>query len=380
MSVLIIFCIALAILYTILMLLYRLGWQRQKAHLPARDFQPRTKISVIIPARNEAANIAACIQSVLRQDYPPGLLEVIVVDDHSDDDTAALATAAGEARVCVLRLKERMRNEGQLNAFKKKALATGIAESSGELIVTTDADCIVRPHWLKHMVAVYEQDGAVMIVGPVAFTNSRQLIAVFQSLDFMMMQGITAAAHKLKLGSMANGANLAFARSAYEAVGGYEGTTHLASGDDYLLLHKIEKAFPGRVQYLKAEEAIVSTAPQPTWGTFLQQRIRWASKSGKYSDYRLTVILAVVYLFNVSIPAVAVACFFQAGLWRFLATILTAKILSELMLLYPVSRFYRKERELIWFPFLQPLHMLYIILAGFFGMKGGYRWKGRKVK
>jgi len=66
-------------------------------------------------------------------------------------------------------------------------------------------------------------------------------LQIFQLTDFMSMQGITAAARNLKLGNMSNGANLAFSRAAYERVGGYEGVDHMASGDDYLLMMKLNK-------------------------------------------------------------------------------------------------------------------------------------------
>lgn len=378
MSAIITCCIILTIAYALLMLLYRIGWSGQEIFKVPENFHPHTSISVIIPARNEAVNIAACIKSIISQHYPQELLEIIVVDDHSEDATASIAKEAGEGRVQVISLKEILGGK-QINAFKKQALAAGIAASKGSLIVTTDADCIAAKNWLRHVAAIYEQQGALMIVGPVVFNSSNKIVELFQSLDFMMMQGITAAAHRLKLGSMANGANLAFLRSAYDAVGGYEGTTHLASGDDYLLLHKMEQAFPNRIHYLKSKEAIVRTAAQPTWSAFIQQRVRWASKSGKYSDYRLTAILMLVYLFNVAILALTIIAFWQPQLLPTLFIILAAKILSELLLLYPVARFFEKRRELWLFPILQPLHIIYIFLAGFLGMKGGYKWKGRSV-
>jgi glycosyltransferase involved in cell wall biosynthesis len=379
MNILTACCIILALAYAILLLLYRIGWSRQQRFVLPAGFAPATKVSVIIPARNEADNITACVRAVAMQDYPAALAEIIVVDDHSEDGTAALALDAGEGRARVISLQEWLAGRA-VNAYKKEALAAGIAAGTGEVIVTTDADCVAGPRWLKSIAALYEQTQAAMIIAPVSFETKGREHELFQSLDFMMMQGITAAAHCLKLGGMANGANLAFSRSAYEAVGGYEGTTQLASGDDYLLLHKMRQAFPGRIQYLKSQEAIVRTAPQPGWYSFLQQRIRWASKSGRYSDHRLTLILALVYLFNLSLLALAIAAVWQPQQFRLLLVLLGLKAASELVLLWPVAGFFKKRRELFVFPFLQPLHVAYIVVAGLFGIKGGYAWKGRRVR
>lgn len=365
--------------YAFLMLLYRAGWRKQPVFY-ASPAVPRTHISVVIPARNEAANIGACIDSLLAQDYPRELLEVIVVDDHSDDDTAVIVERYAAPLVRCLKLADHLQAGENVWAFKKKALATGIAHSNGALIVTTDADCVADTNWLLTMAAAYELQQAVMLVAPVDFAGGGKVVELFQSIDFMSMQGITAAAHALHLGNMSNGANLAFEREAFDAVGGYAGIDHLASGDDYLLMLKMQERYPGRIGYVKSKDAIVRTAPQPDWGSFFQQRIRWASKSGKYKDHRLTAILALVYLYNVSFLVLLIAAFCCPGLWVLLLASLLLKTAAELCYLFPVARFFGKEMQLRYFFFLQPLHIAYIILAGFLGMIGTYRWKDRKLR
>jgi glycosyltransferase involved in cell wall biosynthesis len=377
-EIIIVICSVLTVCYIALMLLYRNGWTQQPIFTIPPDFKAQTTLSIIIPARDEATNIAACIESILLQDYPQELVEIIVVDDHSTDNTAAIIQRYPTVKY--LNLAEHVHAYDKINAYKKKALATGIAHSNGTLILTTDADCIAPKHWLALLAARYQQDFPEMIVGPVDFSSDRSSVQLFQSIDFMSMQGITGAAHYLKLGSMSNGANLAFTRKAYISVNGYDGIDHLASGDDYLLLVKLHNAYPGKISYLKSQEAVIRTAPQPDWSSFLQQRIRWASKSGKYDDKRLTMILLLVYLYNCSfILSIIAACVFSHFWWLPVAMIL-AKIIFEMYYLFPVARFFHKEKQLWLFPFLQPLHIGYIILAGFLGFVGVYRWKGRTVR
>jgi cellulose synthase/poly-beta-1,6-N-acetylglucosamine synthase-like glycosyltransferase len=371
MMLLSIIAVALMVLYIGLMLLYSRGWAKQDEFVIAEGYTPKTKISIIIPARNEEENIGKCLDAILQQDYPKDLFEVIVVDDHSTDNT--VDTIAGYANVKCIKLGDYPTDK--IIAYKKKALSIGISNSEGELIVTTDADCYMGRFWLKHIAAQYEQDNPVMIVAPVDFTNNNDLVQIFQSLDFMSMQGITVASHKLGLGNMSNGANLVFTRKAYEAVDGYAGIDHLASGDDYLLMMKLKKSYPSQISYLKTKEAIVKTLPQPTWGSFLQQRIRWASKSGKYNDLKLTLILMLVYLVNLSLFLLAIT-----GSITIVSQLLIAKAVVELYYLYPAAGFFNKRKQLMVFPFLQPLHILYIVLAGFLGFVGVYKWKGRVVR
>ncbi|RYE23276.1 MAG: glycosyltransferase [Sphingobacteriales bacterium] len=380
MQVVAIICMVLMSVYAALMLLYRMGWERQPGFRLNSNYQPKTKISVVIPARNEAERIGDCISSILKQNYPMALLEVIVVDDHSDDNTEQMVNGFRNKQVRCISLATWLKEKEGIVAYKKEAIAAGIANSNGELIVTTDADCTMEKNWLRQLAGKYEVYKPVMIVAPVDFNVDQSFLDVFQSLDFMTMQGITAATHELKMGNMCNGANLAFTRAAYDAVGGYKGIDHMASGDDYLLMMKMQKEFPGRIGYLKSQEAMVHTPPQPDLKGFLQQRIRWASKSGKYDDKVMTLVLSFVYLFNLSLFALAICCFFSYMAILLSGAMLLIKIFAEMIFLFPVARFFGKQKQLVYFPFLQPFHIAYIVVAGFMGFIGVYKWKGRTVK
>lgn len=379
MIIIVYIALLLTACYVMLMLIYRAGWS---GHLsfPYTGNTHRTSISVIIPARNEQQNIRQCLESVLAQDYPRALLEVIVVNDHSTDETENIVRSFEPQGVKCINLSDSIGEGAIVNSYKKQALTAGINASKGQLIVTTDADCTAGKNWLRCIAGIYEQKGSAMIIAPVSFTDNGSIVEVFQSLDFMSMQGITVATLHYKLGNMSNGANLAFARDKFDAVGGYKGIDHIASGDDYLLMNKMSKQFHDSIHYLKSEEAIVSTPPQPDWHSFLQQRIRWASKSGKYDDNKLTTILLFVYLFNVSFLVMVIMSMTVSGYWLYLLAMLGIKTAIELYYLYPVAVFYKKQKLLAIFSLLQPLHILYIITAGFLGFLGVYSWKGRKVK
>lgn len=364
-------------------MLYKRGWHRQKVRDNLPETAPTVSVTVIIPARNEEDHIAACIRSVLNNDYPGALLEIIVIDDFSDDRTAAIAGSLLQHKGRVLKLQDYLSKGQRLNSYKKKALEIAIGEAKGDWIITTDADCIVPLHWLQQMTTLMQDEQVHFIAAPVSFSPALHRVNglyYFQSLDFMTMQGITAASIAMNLGNMCNGANLAFRKKAFTDVGGYQGIDHIASGDDLLLMHKIKVRYPEGIVYLKSPRAIVQTPAQPDWNSFLNQRIRWSSKADKYDDKKLTVILAFIYGFNLSFIPLFIAGFFHFVYWLWLLGILFAKVFAELLFLIPVARFYGKRKELWYFPLLQPLHIGYIIMAGFLGKFGTYQWKGRKVK
>jgi cellulose synthase/poly-beta-1,6-N-acetylglucosamine synthase-like glycosyltransferase len=180
--------------------------------------------------------------------------------------------------------------------------------------------------------------------------------------------------------SMCNGANLAYLRSAFFEVDGFKGIDKLASGDDMLLMYKIWQNHPHRVHYLKNKEAIVETEPMHSWKDFFAQRLRWSSKATYYQDWRITGVLFFVYLFNCLFLILIITAFFDVYYWWVLLFYLIGKILIELPFVYSVAKFYEQQRLVVFFPLLQPLHILYTIITGFVSQLGSYQWKGRKTK
>ncbi|UAY51825.1 glycosyltransferase [Ferruginibacter albus] len=363
--------------YAVLIGYYYKGWKQSKeVIITSTHFS--ASISVIIPARNEENNIKACLNAVLSQNYPAHLFEVIVVDDHSDDKTAEIVRSFNTIRL--ISLKDFTGNE-KLNSYKKKAIETAIAQAQGDLIVTTDADCIPSKNWLSAIASFYEQKKSAFIAGPVCYFNSDKLnfIETFESLDFMSMQGITAASVNQKFHSMCNGANLAYEKKAFIEVGGFKGIDNIASGDDMLLMHKIYTRYPDRVDYLKSKDAIVETQPMSTLSAFFNQRIRWASKADKYDDKRIFWVLLFVYLFNCWFIILFIYSLFTIHYSLLLGSLIT-KTVIELVLMIPVTKFFSRQKLLWWFPIAQPFHILYIIIAGWLGKFGSYKWKDRKIK
>ena len=366
--------------YSILIIYYRHSWITIPTFKTNDNNIPRVKISIIIPARNEEQNIVDCLNSIVDQSYPKYLFEVLVVDDHSTDQTAEIILSYRDQNVQLISLKDFVAGN-EINSYKKKAIEIAVQQSSGDIIVTTDADCIVSPGWLQTIAKFYEEKKPAFIVMPVAINCGNKFIEIFQSLDFMTLQGITGASVYKKFHSMCNGANLAYTKKAFIEVGGFKGIDNIASGDDMLLLHKIFNRYPDGIAYLKSREVIVQTEPVKTIAQFLNQRIRWASKADKYDDKRIFAVLVLVYFFNVWILFAGIACFFfTLPFAYYFITIVAAKTIVELLFLYPVARFFKKRIILWWFPLAQPFHILYTIVAGWLGKFGKYTWKERTVK
>jgi len=364
--------IGLLIIYSTLILFYRAGWQELDP-FSKTDHESSIKISVIIPARNEEENIGKLLSSLEKQTYPHHLFEVIVIDDHSTDNTAVVVKSYSFAKLIRLETEN-------INSYKKKAIETGIAAASGDLIVTTDADCIVPGNWLKTIASFKEKTNTVFIAAPVVLENESNLLQTFQALDFLVLQGITAASVQKRFHNMCNGANLAYERKTFFEVNGFTGIDHIASGDDMLLMQKISQRFPTKASYLLSKDAIVTTQAAKTWKDFFSQRIRWASKATDYNDIKIFSTLFLVYFFNCALLALFISGFWMPSLWLGLISILILKTIIELTFIYPVAKFYNKQNLIKWFPFFQPMHIVYTVIAGWLGVFGSFEWKGRRVK
>jgi len=369
----------LTLLYAGLLIAYRYWYHQLRNFEPLPASPPSstfTHFSIVIPARNESANIKACIDSILAQNYPKGSFEVIVMDDFSEDDTAFMVSSmqAIHSNVRLLKLSDFFKQD-EIQSFKKKAIEKAVVHAKGDWIITTDADCIVPPNWLLLYHEYIIKESPVFVAAPVMFIPEKTVLNTFQVLDFLALQGITAAAVGAGKHSMSNGANLAFEKSAFIAVGGYQGVDQIASGDDMFLMHKMKKTLSNRIGYLFHPEAIVLTKAMPYWKDLIMQRIRWSSKARFYDDESIFWVLLLVYLYNFIFLILLLS-----GQFQLFFISLAFKTFFELYFLDSVSRFFKLQPTLQYFILFQPLHIAYTIIAGLFGQVKTYTWKGRRVK
>jgi len=375
-----IFCFLL-IIYAFLIDYYRKSWNQIPEFLPAKSIG-NTFVSIIIPVRNEEKNLEILIGSLKEQRYPSTLFEVIIVDDHSTDNTWKLLNSIppGSITIKPLLLSDWISGNNEILAHKKLAIEKGIAQAQGKLIVTTDADCVFNPAWLVHIVSFYEATKAKFIAAPVKYSTNNTFLSIFQALDFMTLQGITGASVHKRFHTMCNGANLAYEKSSFIEVDGFYGIDNIASGDDMLLMYKIYKKFPEHVLYCKSNQAIVITSPMNTWKDFFYQRIRWASKATHYDDQKIFWILLLVYGINFCFLALAIASFWNYNWLLFLPLFLMVKVIIEFPFVNSVANFFQEKKLLKYFPLMQPFHVFYTIVAGWLGKFGSYEWKGRRIK
>jgi cellulose synthase/poly-beta-1,6-N-acetylglucosamine synthase-like glycosyltransferase len=270
--------------------------------------------------------------------------------------------------------------EKPINSYKKRAIATAIATCDSELILTTDGDCRMGPDWIASIVSMFEQEHCQLISSPVAYHQEKSLAEKIQTVEFELLIAAGAACIQNKFPNTCNGANLAYTRAAYHAVGGFKGIDDLASGDDELLLHKMHKQFPDGLRFLKEPSAIVYTEAKGTLRSFYQQRKRWASKSVKYADKRMVLLVSIIYFFNLLIFIQAGLLFFTTANLGMFVILIGVKMGLDAILIFQSLSFFKKRRLLLLLPLVEIFYVIYILIIGIIANIGGaYEWKGRTV-
>lgn len=344
------------------------------------DSEPETFVSIIIPARNEENNLITCLDSLVNQNYPTGLFEIIVVDDYSTDKTALLVQgfALQNSKVRIKFIKAA--DIDSLRYGKKNALKIGIDNAIGKLIVTTDADCQTGNKWLRTIVCAYKKYKPKMIIGPVAIYAESAGLEFIQQMEMISLSAFTAAYCFKNKPVMCNGANLAYERAAFDEVKGFEGIDEIASGDDVLLMNKFKNRFDNKIMFLKSTDAIVTTKAVKNFMQFINQRIRWSSKGFTAMSRESILVAALVSLLNTAIIACLFLSFFYGKFASILLMLIVLKTTVDYVLLRSISNFFNNKIHFRFFISSQLVYPIYISTVLIMRMRKQYIWKGRKVK
>lgn len=262
-------------------------WLRYRADAPvAEDALPR--VSVVIPAYNEGELVREAILSAAENDYPRDRLEVIAIDDGSEDDTwrhirAAAAAASNGVHLVTHRLPE--------NRGKREALSAGFAMASGDVFVTLDSDSILASDALRHLVAPMVRDSGIdCVAGCVRVLNGRasmitRLLKCYFSLSFRFVR---AYQNGFRGVFCAPGAISAYRASAVRRVlHGWRQQVFLGrqcvTGEDRSLTNLVMRN-GGLTAY--QQTAVAHTAVPETYAGMAKMFLRWAR-----SNIRETLVL-----------------------------------------------------------------------------------------
>lgn len=355
---------------SVFFLLLRVYWER----IPTSYLENRTQgVTVIVPVRNEENTIQKLLEAVDMQDFPMHLLEVLVIDDHSEDGTVQ------KVRKAAMHTQYSLKCIALSNEQRGKKLASTIGNDKAkyDLILCTDADSCPQKNWISLMTGPLMSKNYQMVSGPVKMTGTT-IIERLQALEFSGLIGFGAVSLYLRMPTMCNGANMAYQKKAFKEVEGYMDNLHIPSGDDEFLLRKIAGRYPDQVTFVKSPKAKVTTAaiksPVKLWG----QRVRWISKWRFHRSSAINTLAVLSFLVFSGMAVFLLVLLFLKPLTLFISW--TIMLTSTSTYLFQTSRFVNLSQRPLDYLLLVLIYPYYAVVLGLASIFGSYTWKGRTYK
>jgi cellulose synthase/poly-beta-1,6-N-acetylglucosamine synthase-like glycosyltransferase len=363
------FFLIVSLLYFVIASILTLG--KSKFPPQNRDYLPL--VSVVISARNEDSTIGPCLDSLFAQDYPEYLFEVITVDDRSSDNTPQVLESC---RRRYPRLKViTMREEPEALTGKQVAMEVGINQARGEIIMTTDGDCLLPPGWISKTIKYFSPE--VGMVAGFSHCGFGSLFSGVQSCDHIFLEGIASAFVALGKPQSCIGNNLSFRKDLYHNLGGFEKVGFTVT-EDTALMQGIFAETGSKILFPQDRETLVVCEAAKSLGDFFRQRKRWLLGGVKFR--MLTSAMTIIaFLRNLLFVLSPLLLIFRTSL-TLLASAWILTLASDFLVLF-------KHRALLGtgklFSYYLPFQLFYpfytsvLGLSVIFGSKKVH-WKGRE--
>lgn len=332
--------------------------------------------SIVVSAKNEAKHIEEFIHQIVYQNFPKSNFELILIDDASNDDTYELAKNTLSKSSLTYQLIKQQHHKG-----KKQNISEAISISKGSVIITTDADVIYRSmNWLVTIAHYFNTYSPNMLIMPVDFKDQFGILSAFQIIENSALTGVTAGYAGLNFPFMCNGANLAFKKSVFQQVSGYQKHLHISSGEDVFLLEDFKKIDKTSIHYSLQTNLIVKTNTVKSLNHFFSQRIRWASKTKQNSNKLNLFAGLIITISNLLFLALFVAIIKKSVIIPYLSIFVLAKLVFDFLLLFLASNFLGRRKYVWWLIPFEAVYWIYALIVGIGTLVYKPYWKGKKIK
>ena len=355
---------SLCAVYISLIAIFLLGLSLRPRRVNGRHLS----VSVVVPARNEAANIDACLRALSVQTYSDEHLEIIVVDDRSTDDTAARIDKWTRRLPNLSRVSV---TQQDCDCPKKNALWQGIKNARGDIIFTTDADCRPGPNWIASAIAHFAPDVG-MVIGHAPLLKNERAISGLLSLQALIVSTLAAGSAGIGFPLTCSGRNMAYRREAFDEVNGFSDIGHIIGGDDVLLMRQVAQKSAWKIRFNADADAFVPSASHPD--NLINRQVRYQSKTIHYGIPTLILALAV-YIFHVILATLPILFWIDTELFYAVGSCLAIKIIADAVFLLVGSIRFKSLKLLLWFPILEILIIPYIVIICALGTFTPFKWK-----
>jgi cellulose synthase/poly-beta-1,6-N-acetylglucosamine synthase-like glycosyltransferase len=324
-------------------------------------------ISVIVAARNEKDNILECMESLSNLEYPEGKMEIIIVNDRSTDNTGEIIEDFIKDKPLIKTIIPR-EPQGALKG-KANAIDSAIDIATGEIILTTDADCTVSRTWARTIASYYTKD--VGLVCGYTTQQSYSLFSGMQGIDFVYLLTVAAGAMNRGNPNSCIGNNMSYRKSAYEESGGYKNIPFSVT-EDFKLLMAIHELNKYEIIFPLDPGALVVSKPCPNFKTLYHQKKRWGV-GGLDSDLRGFAVMAKGIVAHIGMMLTP---FFFSPVAVLLCLV---KIFADLFFSYSIYKKLKIDFNIKYFLAFELYFILYVTFLPLVVLRSRkVKWKGRE--
>ncbi|MFQ6112836.1 MAG: glycosyltransferase [bacterium] len=328
-------------------------------------------VSVVIAARNEEKNLPNCLQALYSQKYPKELIQIVVVDDRSSDRTPEILKQHKSKNSNLEFIQ--ISNSPENISPKKYALSQGISKATGELIFTTDADCTPPPEWISATVPLFSENVG-LVIGLAPFEGERNLLSKLLSLNNLASAFVSAGSTGWNAGVTCTGRNLAYRKSLFNEVNGFDNINHSLSGDDDLFLQMAKRLTRWNMSFCLNPGAAVPSAAADNLFAFIAQTRRHVS-AGKHYRKPLQAAYLLFNLANIYLFSFLMLAFANQAYLPLAGLLFALKLILDLVSLFLIASIAKKQNLLLLFPLWEIFFVLNQILIAPFGFIGKIKWK-----
>lgn len=362
------FALGFAVVYFGMMIILWIGLTRINTCSETKLF----RVSIIIAMKNEMQNVRTCLDALVNQNYPRNLLEIVIVDDGSTDNTPTILTEYAQKFSYIKIIRNESTPPGV--SSKKYALSKAIAQSKGEILLLTDADCKPQSGWIRAMVSCFDSEvGFVAGFSPL-IDSTNSILGNLLLLDSIANGIVAAGSIGFEKAITCTGRNIAYRREVYNEVNGFNKIMRSISGDDDLFLQLVKRETKWKIRFAKSQESIVPSVQTKNLKQFLAQKRRHLS-AGKYYDFKLQIAYVLFHSANLFITIFFIISIFTGQNIILAIFLLTSKLLIDWRLMRKGSRAFFKLDMIKYLPLWELFFLGYHLIIGPASWSGKIKWK-----
>ena len=366
------FIFIILIIYGITIIRYIHYWKNLEKN--KRNFSPTNEVNVtiIISCRNESHNIKNIVSNFLFQNFNNKKLELILINDHSTDDTYEIMKRYSEKNKRIRYINLDSQFYGKKNAIRK-----GVSESKGDIIMCTDADCLFSKNWVSKITECFSDSSIHFVSSPVSILPEGSFFSNFQEMELIALVGSTASEIHSGNPVICNGANIAFRKTSYQSINA--NILKNMNLDDISLMHLFNDLYKGSIYFFNDYESIVYTYPMKNIKNIVLQKTRWVSGFKSINDRYSIVISFIVFIMNFLICFLLIACIFNFKLFNTFLVFFTVKMILDYFYFKELVSFFKRKYLLIYLPVFEVIHAFLSIVVVTLSYCIPIYWKGRKI-